>query len=570
VPRPCRSCGDCAVDQNLNRFFGSLLAIRTRPLFPWWSGSALLCFALTDTSEKNAMRHAILLLLLSAVPLLAQEDVGEVAFANSGAAEAQGPFRRGLALLHNFEYPYAREEFRKAQQIDPSFVMAYWGEAMTHTHPIWFTQDLEAARAVLQRLAATPAERLAKAKTDRERDYLAAVEVLYGEGTKNERDFKYADAMKALHARHPNDVDAAAFHALAVLGTTHQGRDFATYMRAAAILEEVFPANPRHPGVLHYLIHSYDDPIHAPLGLRAARVYGSVAPNAPHALHMTSHIFVALGMWDDVIAANRRAVDVTNRQLAERNKPKADCGHYVTWLHYGHLQKNDVAAARATLDACRVWAFDTPFAPVFPRDTRRARVDEYSDMRAHHVASGQPLSPADVAVTLPEGPQFLDARYTVAYGDVLFAAQRADAGALQKAVAGLRALHPQVLAAKKGDDNPAGRMRAEVMLQAGEALLLAAAGKRNEAIAVLEAARKMEEAMPIEFGPPVVAKPAAELLGDQLLAAGRAAEAEAAYRTALNRVPGRTILVAAHDRARGSAEKSPKSDDTKTVAPHEH
>jgi hypothetical protein len=516
------------------------------------------------------MRHTLLLLVLSALPLLAQEDVGEVIFANSGAAEAQAPFRRGLALLHNFEYPYAREEFRKAQQLDPSFAMAYWGEAMTHTHPIWFTQDQAAAREVLQRLGATPAERLAKAKTERERDYLATMDVLYGEGSKNERDFKYADAMKALHARHPNDVDAAAFHALAILGTTHQGRDFATYMRAAAILEEVLPAHPRHPGVLHYLIHSYDDPLHAPLGLRAARVYGSVAPNAGHALHMTSHIFVGLGMWDDVVDANRRAVDVTNRQLAERGKGRADCGHYVTWLHYGHVQKNDAAASRAVLDACRTWALDAAFSPITARDSKRVRVDEYADMRAHHVASGQPLTAADLGVVVPDGAEFLDARYTIAYGDLLFAAQRADADALKKSVERLRALHPDVLAAKKDDDNPSGRMRAAVMLQEAEALLLAATGKRNEAIALLEAAGKAEEAMPFDFGPPLVAKPAAELLADQLMAAGRAADAEAAYRRAIARVPGRTMLVAAYERARSSADKSRRAGETKTVTPHQH
>src|SRR5207253_10695653 len=258
-------------------------------------------------------------LLLAAVTALAQNDVGEVSFANSGAPAAQEPFRRGLALLHNFEYPYAAEAFRKAQELDPSFAMAYWGEAMTYTHPVWMQQNADAARAALQRLGATPAERAAKAPTERERAYLAALDVLYGEGTKEERDFRYADAMAALHARFPDDVDATAFYALALLGTAHEGRDYATYMRAAALLEEVFPSHLHHPGVLHYLIHSYDDPIHAPLGMRAARLYGPVAPNAGHALHMTSHIFLAMGMWEDVVAANRRAIDVVNQQRAARS-----------------------------------------------------------------------------------------------------------------------------------------------------------------------------------------------------------------------------------------------------------
>lgn len=515
---------------------------------------------------NHAMRHTLLLLLfLAALPLAAQSDVGQIAFANSGAAEAQAPFLRGLALLHNFEYPFAAEEFRKAQELDPSFAMAYWGEAMTHTHPIWFQQDLEAARAVLQRLGATPEERLAKAKTERERDYLRTLDVLYGEGSKNERDFLFADAMAALHARYPDDVDAAAFHGLAILGTAHQGRDFATYMRAAAVLEEVFPANRSHPGVLHYLIHSYDDPIHAPLGLRAARLYGAVAPNAGHALHMTSHIFVAMGMWDDVIDANRRAVDVVNRQRAARGRQRADCGHYPTWLHYGHLQKNDAEAARTSLDACRAAALESEFQSAGPMDSRAGRVNEYADMRAHHVAAGHALSAADAAAKIPDGAPFLDARYTVAYGDVLAAAQRKDAAALKTAVPRVRELHAEVVEAKKNDDNPSARMRADVMLQQAEALLLAADGKQSEAIALLEQAKKTEESMPFDFGPPSVAKPASELLGDHLLAAGRVADAEAAYRSALSRVPGRTVLVTALARV-----PKAKPEDTKSPAPHIH
>ena len=227
--------------------------------------------------------------------------VGQVAFPNSGAAAAQEAFLTGLAQLHNFEYGPAAELFRKAQAADPGFAMAYWGEAMTHTHPVWMEQDAEAARAILQRLATTPEARLAKAKTDREKDYLRAIDILYGDGTKQARDLAYADAMDRLRRKYPDDVDAAAFTAVALLGTAHAGRDFAIYMRAAAILEPLFPSHPKHPGIAHYLIHSYDDPIHAPLGLRAAREYSKIAPDAAHAQHMCSHIFVALGMWDAVV-----------------------------------------------------------------------------------------------------------------------------------------------------------------------------------------------------------------------------------------------------------------------------
>jgi hypothetical protein len=494
------------------------------------------------------MRRTVLLLaLVVALPSFAQSGVGQVSFANSGAPAAQEPFARGLALLHNFEYPAAAIAFREAQAADPSFAMAYWGEAMTHTHPIWFQQNADAARAVLQRLGATPEARLAKAGTERERDYLRTLDVLYGEGSKNERDFLYSDAMAALHARYPGDVDATAFYALSILGTAHQGRDFPIYMRAAALLEEVFPAHPRHPGVLHYLIHSYDDPAHAPLGMRAARVYGSVAPEAGHALHMTSHIFIAMGMWDDVIDANRRAILVVNRQRADRSKPAGDCGHYPTWLHYALLQKGRDDEAHKALDTCRASAFAETFIAGSPMDSMRGRLEEFATMRAHHIASGSPLLAAD-AVTLRDDVDAPVAKYMLVYGDVLAAARRNDAAALATAVARLRAAQKDAIGAvdEGTAGNPTARISAQVMLQQADALLLLVAAtpetlaaKRAEALKILEAAAEAERGMPLEFGPPVVPKPAAELLADQLLAAGRASDAAAAYQLVLERTPGR-------------------------------
>jgi tetratricopeptide (TPR) repeat protein len=504
------------------------------------------------------MRHSLViaLLVLIATTALAQNDAGEVSFANSGAPDAQASFQHGLALLHDFEYEQAAQAFRDAQTIDPSFAMAYWGEAMTFTHPVWFQQDADAARAALKRFGATPAERLARAKTERERDYLRAVDVLYGDGTKDERDFKYAEAMRAVHERYPDDVDATAFYAVALLGTSHQGRDFAIYMRAAALLEEVFPSHPQHPGVLHYLIHSYDDPIHAPLGLRAARRYGVVAPGAGHALHMTSHIFIAMGMWDDVIDANRRAIDVVNKQRAARAKPPADCGHYPIWLHYAYLQEHRFEEALKALDACRASAF-APFESAGFMDTYEGRMDSFAEMRAHLIASGGTLTAAG-NIAIPDGAQLANARFTVAYGDVLAASKRGDVSALKAAVTRLHELqkaasesHPHAMSAM----NPNAHTRYEVMVQQADALQLAAEGKRTEAIAMLRKTAAAETAMPFEFGPPVIEKPTYELLGDELLAAGRGAEAAAAYRSALERTPGRSASVDGLARANKAAAR---------------
>ncbi|HEX4960512.1 MAG TPA: hypothetical protein VF173_06715 [Thermoanaerobaculia bacterium] len=468
-------------------------------------------------------------------------EVGEVAFANSGAPAAQEPFLRGLALLHNFEYSDAAEQFRKAQAADPGFAMAYWGEAMTFTHPVWMQQDADAARAVLGRLGATAEARLAKAKTEREKDYLRAVEILYGNGTKEERDFLFADAMAALHQRYPDDVEATAFYALSLLGTAHQGRDFAIYMRSAALLEEVFPTHQRHPGVLHYLIHSYDDPIHAPLGVRAARLYGAVAPNAGHALHMTSHIFVALGLWDDVIAANERAMAVVNRQRAEQKKPPMTCGHYVSWLHYALLQERRLGEAKGQLDACRQMAAGL-VAQKTPGPEDGGRVEAYVQMRLFQGIETGRWDAAD-ALALPEG-RYADAQFTQAYAEAL-AASTGDADAFHAAAARLRERQREVLARLAGEKkaNPASRQYAEIVVRQIDALERLREGKKDEGIALLRQAADEENGMALEFGPPVIEKPSFELLGEQLLALGRTAEAEQAFEAGLARAPGRTQLL---------------------------
>lgn len=467
--------------------------------------------------ERMQIRIALITFLFVFSAEAQPSNLGDVSFANSGAPATQEAFLRGLALLHDFEYTDAATAFRQAQAIDPEFAMAFWGEAMTFNHPIWFQQDLAAARAVL---AKTP-----KAKTERERDYLQTLNVLYGEGTKEERDFKYADAMAALHAKYPDDVDATAFYALSLLGTAHHGRDFATYMRAAALLEEVFPTHRRHPGVLHYLIHSYDDPIHAPLGLRAARLYGDVASHAGHALHMTSHIFVAMGMWDDVIAANRKALAAS---------PGNGCGHYAIWLEYGYLQKRKLDEAHEVLLRCKAAVLsdrshDTPIR------AEESAIGSYATMRAFYFIDGGKLE--DALPSTYAAPSF-----TMAYTDAL-------AHPAAETAARVHALQKDVLVdiEKRKLTDPAQRERVNVIAQQIDALVLIANGKRDEGLALLKTAAESEQAMPLEFGPPLVEKPSYELLGDELLAAGRAAEGRAAYQVQLARTPGRWMSSHQHE-----------------------
>ena len=454
-------------------------------------------------------------IILFATSVFAQ--YGEVSFANTGAEAAQPAFLKGLALLHDFEYPRAAEAFREAQKLDPDFVMAYWGEAMTYTHPVWYQQDAGAARAVLQRLGDR------KAKSDREQAYLDTIKVLYGDGSKEERDNKYAETMAALHQKYPDDVDATAFYALSLLGTSHNGRDTATYMRAAALLEDVFPTHQHHPGVLHYLIHSYDDPVHAPLGMRAARLYGAIAPEAGHALHMTSHIFIALGMWDDVIDANVRAIKVANS--------KRRCGHYYTWLHYALLQRNRVDDAKKLLDDCRADAMTS----------EEMIVNAYADMVASQAMSGDGLA---TGFTPPAN--FPDANFTIAYAEAYDAYRRGDGETLRAAATRLKeaATHEgHATMMGMAMNNPQGPQRKALVAQQVAAMELAVAGKHDDAIAALRKAAAAEQAMPFDFGPPFIEKPTLELLGDELIAVKRSGDAVVAYRAALTRTPGRAVAV---------------------------
>jgi len=459
-------------------------------------------------------------------------SVSTLSFENSGAPSAQGPFLRGLGLLHNFEYPRAAEAFRQAQAADPGFAMAVWGEAMTFNHPIWMEQDAAAGRAALAKLGATREARIARGRTDRERGLLEAVEILYGEGSKEDRDRAYSSHLAALAQRHPGDVDIQSFYALSLLGLAHQGRDVRLYMRAAAQLEPLVPRHPDHPGVLHYLIHSYDDPVHAPLGLRAARRYGDVAPDAPHARHMTSHIFLALGMWDDVIEANRAADAEVDRLRAAAGRPPAQCGHYTEWLVYGLHQRERHSEADALTAACLA-------------DATRPRTDS---MRGDAALSWAGMAirgaietgrPVTGSVGDAGGA---DARFTLAYGDLLTAG--ADVARVRTARAQLAELDREIAAAAAAGPEPAyaPRRRAVVLTQA-EAIEALRAGRTEEGLAALRRAAEAERTMPAEFGPPLVEKPSFELLGEELLRLGRRSEAEAAFRAALELAPNRRLSV---------------------------
>lgn len=474
----------------------------------------------------------------------ADKGYGQVAFANSGASSAQVDFLDGLAKLHDFEYPSALDAFRRAEAADPDFAMAYWGEAMTFNHPIWMQQDLKGAQAALKKLAPTPAARRAKAQSDREKEYLDAVEILYGEGSKQERDFRYEAAMRRLHARYQDDVDAAAFYGLAILGTAHAGRDVATYMRAAGVLEEAWMNHQDHPGLVHYLIHCYDDPTHAPLGLRAARIYARIAPDAGHAQHMTSHIFLALGMWQEVVAANLAAIADVDRVRKTTGKSGLGCGHYPNWLGYGYLQLGQMDKARNAVALCRT-ALEAETEMVHAdhsMDPDNSLSGSFANMRLRYLLETGDWTGEVAGWTLPKtaspGAQ-LDFVFTRAMGEIA-QGQRA---AARRSLYELKTVTRNAadIAKKSGSPDPTYAVRPEIMLFEVMALLAEQDGDLAEAERVLRQTVEQEDKLPIAFGPPTIDKPTHELLAEFLLRRGRKEEAHAEFEKAVARTPGRRL-----------------------------
>ena len=443
-----------------------------------------------------------------------RERLGSLTFPNSGATAAQGDFVRGVLYLHSFEYDDAAKAFQAAQRADPGFVMAYWGEAMTYTHPVWNEQDVARGRAALARIAPSAADRAAKAGTPRERAWLAAVEALYGEGSKIARDTLYERAMAKVAAEFPDD-EATLFHALAILGLNQGERDVPAYMRAGAMALDVFERQPDHPGAAHYVIHAFDDPDHAAIGLKAARAYSRIAPGAAHAQHMTTHIFLALGMWPEVIAQNVIASGPDRSQWFAH--------HYTYWLHYGLLQAGRIDEAAALLDELRTRAGATPRPP---------QSYHLMAMVAQQVVTGERWN--DPAIELLSGAERLmrpGAKALPLFARGYAAVQRGDRGATTTALEQLERL---------ANDTAAGEAP-RLLASELTAAQLRADGKKAEAEALLTNVAKSAAVLPVEYGPPDFVKPPWELLGEWYLADGRTAEAHQAFTRSLAVMPGRLL-----------------------------
>ena len=488
-------------------------------------------------------------------PHLAPEKFGQVHFPTSCNAQVHATFERGLALLHSFAYVKAATVFQEVSAKDPGCGLAQWGVAMTYFHAIWgppTDDEFAAGRTAAQKAAALGAP------TARERDYIAAIGAYYqGDGVAHPaRVVAYEKAMAGVDQRNSDDHEAAIFHALGILGVAYNSPPDKTYARqkeAAKILNRLLALEPEHPGIAHYMIHSFDYPELAELALPAARAYAKIAPSAAHALHMPSHIFTRLGMWKESIDSNIASAQTAQASIAKTQAGATafDALHATDYLEYAYLQTGQDAKARELVDnVAKVTSFDVPqFAAGYALAAVPAR--NALERRAWKEAAALTAQPA----TFPW------AKYPYAKAIVDFArgvggARAGDLETARQAVASLTGIQA-ALQGQKGFD---WATQVEIQRRAAAGWLARAEKKDAEALALMRSAADLEDSTDKHPVTPGSILPAREQLADLLSELGQPAAALAEYETSLRSSPAR---LNSYDGAAKAAERAGKKQEAK-------
>jgi tetratricopeptide (TPR) repeat protein len=492
---------------------------------------------------------AVLSLALISPASAQLENVGNLSFPTSGSPAAQQHFLRAVAILHSFGWKQAIAEFKLAQQAQPDFAMAYWGETLCYNHPLMAEQDAKNPRAVLARLGPNKDARLAKAPTAREKGFLSAVEALWAEeGDWRKRRVDYMNAMERLHAQFPSDDEVTTFYAVSLLSGARALDDntFRYEIKAGALAMDVVERNPKHPGATHYIIHAFDDPVHAPLALKAARMYATIAPAVSHAVHMPTHIFIQHGMWNEVASQNVRAFQIA-KDLWEPGDAPGDMAHSGDWGQYGFLQLGDYAGARARMEI---------FAQMAETTKHPRAASALALQKARYIIETEEWKVQPVAENASNETLLANGMSAVRTGDRATAEQmaaRLAAKAPEPAPAGgAHADHgaaPAPPAPGGGEAGKSGR----VMHKELTALIALEKGQRDQAITLLKEAVAIEESMRPPNGAADPVKPSHELLGEVLLQLGKPADAAVAFDASLLRMPNRARSLIGSARAHAAA-----------------
>lgn len=440
------------------------------------------------------------------------EKLGRVNFATSCTKPAQQKFNRAVALLHSFWYDEAEKAFNGVAQTDPKCTMGYWGVAMSLYHPLWappLSVELQRATAAMEKANATAPS------TQRERDYVAAIASFYRDADKVDhrtRSLAYEKAMEQLHIRYPKDREAGIFYALALLGTAPPtDKTYANQKRAADILNKVLAAEPNHPGVAHYIIHSFDYPALAHLAVAAARSYSKIAPDSPHALHMPSHIFIRLGLWPESIESN-----IASAAAGRKHASAKDEIHAIDYLAYAYLQTAQDGKAKELNDA--VYAMRKVDAQIFQVAYALAAIPARYTLERRQWAEAAALK---VPVEGFPWHKFAYAEANIYFARSLGASRSGDTAAASTALERLTAMQKSLAEAKE----VYWATQVEIQRGAAAAWLAYAQGKHDEALTLMRTAAELEDTTdkhPVTPGPVV---PARELLAELLLEMKRPADA---------------------------------------------
>ena len=451
------------------------------------------------------------------------EQLGKVNFATSCSTEVTPRFARAMALLHSFWANDAIKEFNAVLEQDPACAIAYWGIAVAmQQNPL--TGQEPNPKATADALAGLEKARAIGAKTQRERDYLAAIELIYKDADKiafRSRRLAYEKAMEALAHRYPNDAEASIFYALALQMTALlTDKTYANQLKSAALLEKIAKDQPEHPGVVHYLVHAYDYPAIADRGIPAARLYSKIAPNHPHALHMPSHIYTRLGMWQDSIDANRRSAAAAK---AEGNGQEQ--AHAMDYLVHAHLQMGQDAEAKRIVSEIASIKGINPAIFIGHYGT--------SAMAARYVLERRLWSEAIALQPRPTRFLFPDAITHFARG--LGHARTGDIASAKAEEAALAKLRDELA----GQKNTYWSNQTEVQRLAVAGWTAFAQGDREQALKTMREASDLEDSMEKHIVTPSPVVPARELLGEMLLEVNRPADALQAFESSAEREPNR-------------------------------
>jgi tetratricopeptide (TPR) repeat protein len=458
---------------------------------------------------------------------LTEAQLGTVHFPVSCSASVQKPFARGVALLHSFWYEEAEKDFLQIAKDDPHCAMAHWGIAMSVWHQLWNEPDPKVIARGLNEV--TTASQLAQRATPREQAYIGALGAFYNSSEKLDhasRAKAYSDAMSKVYQTYPDDHEAATFYALALLASEpHHDETFANRKQAAAILDKLFATEPDHPGVAHYLIHAYDKPQLAQLGIPAARRYAQVAPAAPHALHMPSHIFARVGLWQDDINSNLASVAATRKTAAMHMGGEGHQFHAMNFLFYAYLQSGREADARALMDEVK--------AMPAMHDMYGVGFDPHQATQAHFAAL-YPLEMRDWATAAALTPVVVEGTAEDAAGywaKAIGSAHLHQAEEVRKDISAIDLIHQKFVSEKKKDFAEA----TETDLKQAQAWLAFAEGNYDDAVAALRPMADKEDAL----GDEPQGIPAREMIADILFEAKRPQPALAEYQTDLKFNPNR-------------------------------